>query len=177
VTAYAVYSPGWGITVVLGEGQKHALAQLKRAARKHPSRTWHDVPTMRAFDRAPSTAHRLVHALVSRGVVAIQAALPQHGPRKSQGCHGGLRFTMGVKRWRMDEKPRRSQLARMTAGQLVLVPDWSADQPKPAEIPKPPETAPPERPRTPETGESDSGGQSEFTRGMVRAGWRGWGPQ
>jgi hypothetical protein len=98
------YSPGWGRAVVLGDGQQHALDQL-RASVRHPSRTWHQAPTMRAFGRSPATAHRLVHRLAALGVVAIQPTL---------GRLGGVRFTFGVRRWKGGPH-QAGQLRRMLA--------------------------------------------------------------
>jgi hypothetical protein len=156
VTAYALdWSPGWGHQVKLGEGQQHVLATLHRVAKRNPSHTWHDAPPLRSLDRWPAIAHREIHRLVGLGMIALQATLPQHGPRKSQGCQGGLRFTFGVKRWRWDQ-PRRGQRHRMLAvpdGQLELggeLPPTSSSLQKPPETHGPPENAPPERPRTPE---------------------------
>jgi hypothetical protein len=162
-----VWSPGYGAPVFLGDGQARTYQQLQRVAARHPSRTWHDAPPMRGFGVSPGTAHRLVHGLARRGVVAVQSTL---------GCHGVVRFTFGVHRflWR---PPRRAQVARITAGQLELLPpdDQAQDRLKPPEQAKPPETAPLERPRTPENGESGVRVQSEFARKMAAAGLRAWG--
>jgi hypothetical protein len=167
MTAAATWSRGWGCGVWLGEGQAHAQAVL-RAAVRHKSRTWHQAPPLRAFDRSPGTAHRNIHDLVRLGVVAIQASL---------GCQGGIRFTFGVARF-MWRPPRRAQVARMG----VLVPQGQLDlrlpetAPKPPEIDKPPETAPLERPRTAENGDGGVRVQSEFQQGMARYGCD-WGGQ
>jgi hypothetical protein len=120
------YSPGWGRAVVLGEGQQAVLDQL-RASVRHPSRTWHDAPTMRAFGRSPGTAHRLVHRLQALGVVAIQPTL---------GRLGGVRFTFGVRRWRYGPH-QAGQLRRMLGrrplppppGQLELFAEPGANAP------------------------------------------------
>ena len=158
------WSPGWGSRVMLGTGQAHTLGVL-RASIHHPSRTWHDAPRLRAFGRSSSTAHRALRRLASLGVVALQASL---------GCQGGVRFTLGVRRWRW-EPPRRAHLVRMVHGQLELLPDdGGQDRPRPAETDKPPETAPLERPRTPETGGGGVHVHSGFTERMTLAGFRAW---
>jgi hypothetical protein len=103
-----VYSPGWGAPVAIGAGQAHIAAQLAGSIR-HPSRQWHDAPTLRAFGRSSSTAHRAIHRLAALGVIAIQTRL---------GAAGGVRFTFGVRRWRHGPA-RRGMVARMLAGPNV----------------------------------------------------------
>jgi len=162
-----VWSPGWSARVRLGTGLEYMRKQLEDVTARNPSHTWADVPQLRSFERSPGTAHRLVHRLAALGVIALQ--------RRALGCHGGLRFTFGVRRflWR---PPRRAQVARMGVlvpqGQLELLPETPT---KPPEIAKPPETAPPERPRTPENGDGGVRVQSEFQRGLARHGFAGWG--
>ena len=176
MTAATVGSAGWGCPVQLWEGQQHVLGVL-RASMRHKSRAWHQAPTLRSFGRSPGTAHRVLHRLAAVGVIALQPRLPRFGPRKSQGCHGGLRFTFGVQRF-LWTPPRRGQLARMSAGQLALLPDdggpSTSSLQKPPKTQPPPETAPLERPRTPETAWGGVGGQSEFTRGMTGANFQPW---
>jgi hypothetical protein len=109
----AVYAPGTRIYAELGSGQAHALGELRRSVR-HPSRTWHRAPAMRAFGRSPGTAHRAIRRLVALGIIAVQSAL---------GRDGFVRFTFAVRFWRTRPLDRRG-LARMRAaapGQLVLI--------------------------------------------------------
>jgi hypothetical protein len=154
-----VWSPGWYTDVVLGEGQAHALRILRAVQRRHPGRTWYSAPPLRGFGRSPGTAHRLIHSLASRGVVALDTVL---------GCQGVVRFTFGVVRWRW-EPPRRAQLARM--GALALLRD---SPPNPPATLQPPEAAPPERPRTPETAGGGVHVHSGFADRLARAGFQPW---
>ena len=105
--AAAVYSPGWGARVELGAGQARIRDRLAASIR-HPSRTWHDAPTMRDYGRSSSTAHRTVHRLAALGVIALQSTL---------GRAGGVRFTFGVRFWRRSPI-RRAGVARIVAGQV-----------------------------------------------------------
>jgi len=106
-----VYSPGWGTDVELGSGQEHALGILRDVAAENPRFIWHDAPPLRAFDRSPSTAHRVVHRLAALGVIAIEVR---------RGCQGGIRFTFRVRRWKWTAPVRRAlTLARMKVRELV----------------------------------------------------------
>jgi len=128
------YSRGWGSTVKLGSGQEHARRVLAAAIR-HPSRAWHEAPTLREMERAPSTAHRLVHRLAALGVIAIQATL---------GRDGGIRFTFGVRRWRT-HPVRAGMVARM-----IPRPDWQLSAWEDGvDVPDEPEPPPPPAPRVP----------------------------
>jgi hypothetical protein len=124
MTAYAIWSPGWRADVLIGSGQRAIRDRLVAVARRNPSHVWHDAPRMRSFDRSPANAHRLLWRLHRLGVIVIQPTLPQFGPRKSQGCHGGLRFTLGVRPWHVGPV-RRGMLRRFTGrapapGQITL---------------------------------------------------------
>ena len=125
MTTYAIWSAGWRADVVVGTGLEHVRQTLMRVSRRNPSHTWHDAPRMRDFDRAPATAHRLIWRLHRLGIIAVQPTLPQFGPRKSQGCHGGIRFTLGVRPWHVGPV-RRGMLRRFTGrvapGQIPLLP-------------------------------------------------------
>jgi len=137
-----VSSPGWGSTVRLGSGQDHARRTLAAAIR-HPSRAWHDAPTLRSFGRSPGTAHRLVHRLAALGVIAIQATL---------GRDGGIRFTFGVRRWRTHPirvgLTRRMRPAAVAVLQLAAWPDDEGPAAEELEEPEPP-PPPTKRDRTP----------------------------
>jgi hypothetical protein len=125
------YSRGWGSAVALGPGQDHARRVLLEAIR-HPSRAWHEAPTLRSFDRSPGTAHRLVHRLAALGVIAVQSTL---------GRDGGIRFTFGVRRWRT--YPVRVGLSRRmhrsgpAVAQLAAWPDDELEEPDPPPGPAP----------------------------------------
>jgi hypothetical protein len=120
-----VASPGWGSRVLLGPGQDHARRVLLGSIR-HPSRAWHEAPTLRSFERSPGTAHRLVHRLAALGVVALQSTL---------GRDGGIRFTFGVRRWRTHPVrvglSRRMRPARPAVAQLAAWPDDELEEPEP----------------------------------------------
>jgi hypothetical protein len=138
------WSAGWRSAITLGDacnrrscdhprhfGQAHAVAQLQATIR-HPSRSWHDAPRMRALNRWPGSAHRLIHRLASLGVIAVQSTL---------GCAGGIRFTFGVRYWHRSPI-RRANVARMTSrrrpspGQIELpAPAHAQAQPGPTGSP------------------------------------------
>jgi len=120
-------SPGLsGALVGLGSRQDAMLGVMRRATRRHPSRTWAKLPPLRTFDCAASTAHRAVHALARLGLVALQATL---------GREGEIRFTFGVRPWSGPLASTRRTLARMrgplpaSPGQLTLA--------LPATVPRP----------------------------------------
>ena len=160
----AIWSRGWASTVELGDGQERMRRELERSIR-HPSRSWHDAPRMRAFGRSSSTANRLIHRLRKLGVIAIQPTLPQRGPRKSQGCHGGLRFTFGVRHWHRGYI-RRRQLARISAGQIGM---GLAEER--ARISRGPATSPPV---VRVLAVSQPAAATTFDAAMIAAGFRPW---
>jgi hypothetical protein len=117
------YSPGWRARIVTGSGQARMLEQLERA-KKHPSRTWHDAPKLRAFGISPGTAHRTIHRLAALGLIAIQTTL---------GRDGGVRFTSAVRFWRrkpIDRRNVRRMLeGRIAPGQLAFAHTFEPDPP------------------------------------------------
>jgi hypothetical protein len=156
----AAYSPGWSSRVELGPGQERVRLELQRSIR-HRSRTWHDAPRMREFERSSSTAHRILHRLAALGVIAIQTTL---------GSSGGTRFTFGVRYWRRGPV-RRGQLARMRApspGQIELLSDLGPA----TELRTPPVSPGPLPSRGPARGGQASAGP--FSELMRRAGFEPW---
>jgi hypothetical protein len=118
-----VYSPGWRARIEAGAAQARMLERLERA-KKHPSRTWHDAPTMRELDRSPGTAHRTLHRLAALGLIAIQTTL---------GRDGGVRFTTAVRFWRNRPINRRNVKRMLAAavapGQIALAHALEPDPP------------------------------------------------
>jgi hypothetical protein len=96
--------------VELGSDQAHILAVL-RGAVKHPSRTWHRAPVMRAYGRHPFVVYRGIHRIAALGMIAVQTVI---------GCRGETRFTFGVRRW-LWRPPNRRGVGRIARRVVAAV--------------------------------------------------------